>query len=182
MTTFVLVILLNIIKLVIKGAFALVKLFFLNFIAFESIAFGLAVGLVLNKGYPLFNFTITEWIIHPALTVGIVLAVAAVLYFPQRTKIGFWLIGSLTSLVWGAITGLLFTEAVFNDLHPANWQLLVVGSGGVAVAFALHMIARRRMTGKATVVANTGDTDGVTVAYVVDRADFEENGLQTVYK
>lgn len=75
----------------------IIGLFFGHIILFDSIALGIVAGVCCHQFLP----------IHPALCLVIGIAVFLLLFWLQNTRVGFWIIGGLLSLVYAAVFGLL---------------------------------------------------------------------------
>ena len=102
-------------------------LFFGHIILFESLALGLAAGLV---SYHVLT-------IHMAFCILIGLAVAIVIFFLQNTKVGFWIIGGLMSLLWATVIAFLVYDGTHKDLI---WTWVVFG-GVLLFMIVLHRYA-----------------------------------------
>jgi len=105
-------------------------LFFGHIILFESIALGLAAGLV---AYNVFH-------IHMALCILIGLAVLLGMYFLQNTKVGFLIMGSLMSFIWAAAIGILVYDGTHKDMI---WTWVVFGAV-LVIMVGLHIHARSK--------------------------------------
>lgn len=121
-----------IIGLVIGLVITIIGLFFGNIILFDSIALAILGGFL---AYGLLG-------IHPAFCILIGIALLVGLFFLQNTKVGFWIIGSLLSLLWACIFALLAYDISGKDMI---WTYVVLGLGA-ALMFWLHLRARKRMT------------------------------------
>lgn len=86
-----------ILGLAISFVFMIIGLFIGHIIVFDSIALGILSGVACNHFFTL----------HLALCLLAGAAVFALLLFLQHTRFGFWIIGSLLSVVWAAVFGLL---------------------------------------------------------------------------
>lgn len=95
---------------------------------FDSIALGIAAGVCCNQ------FTA----IHPALCLVIGIATFLLLLWLQNTRIGFWLVGGLLTLIYAAVFGLL---AYFISEHDPIWGWVIFGLVFLVVG-ALHLRAR----------------------------------------
>ena len=104
-------------------------LFLGHIILFDSIALGIAAGVCCAQFAA----------VHPALCLVIGLAAFFLLLWLQRTRIGFWLIGGLLTLVYAAFFGLL--AYAFSNSDPV-WGWVVFGLGFLLVG-SLHLRARR---------------------------------------
>lgn len=105
-------------------------LFFGHIILFESIALGLAAGLV---SYNVFH-------IHMALCILIGLSVLFGMYFLQNTKVGFWVVGSLMSFIWAAAIAILVYDGTHKDMI---WTWVMFGLV-LVVMIGLHLYARNK--------------------------------------
>jgi hypothetical protein len=119
-------------KLFIGGVFAVVKLFVTNIILFESVLFAAVGGFVSNKVFDI----PTVW------SVAIGAAVFLLLFLVQQTKVGFWILAPLMSLVWGAV----FSILAFNG--ELIWKSYLVLGGGAVIMMLLHLFAKRKPTAK----------------------------------
>ena len=84
----------------------IVGLFVGQIILFESIGIGIAAGCLANHFLH----------IHPALCVLIGLVVLGALLFLMNTKIGFWLIGGLMSILWGLLVAVFVYSGTGKDM------------------------------------------------------------------
>ena len=107
---------------------SVIGLFFGHIILFDSIALGIAAGVCCNQ------FTA----IHPALCLVIGIATFLLLLWLQNTRIGFWLVGGLLTLIYAAVFGLL---AYFISEHDPIWGWVIFGLVFLVVG-ALHLRAR----------------------------------------
>jgi len=119
-----------VIGLVIAFLLTIIGVFIGNICLFESIASGIILGSVAHA----------IWHLHPALAVGIGLATVAVLYFIQLTKVGFWIVGGIFSIIWGFIVGLFFFDSTDGGAIRSNiaWAI------GALAFMGLHLFARSR--------------------------------------
>ncbi len=107
---------------------SIVGLFLGHIIMFDSIALGIAAGVCCKQ------FTA----IHPALCLVIGIAAFLLLLWLQHTRIGFWLVGGLLTLIYAAVFGLL---AYFIAKNDPVWGWVVFGLAFLIVG-ALHLHAR----------------------------------------
>ena len=121
-----------IIGLFIGLVFTIIGLFFGNIILFDSIALAVLAGFLSNGLLG----------IHPAFCILIGIALLVGLFFLQNTKIGFWIVGGLLSLLWALIFSSMAYEFSGKDMI---WTYVVFGLG-VVLMFALHQRARKRIT------------------------------------
>lgn len=121
-----------VVEFLIGGVLAIVLtiigLFFGHIILFDSIALALVAGLVSNGVFK----------IHPALSLLIGIAVFFGLFFLQKTRVGFWIIGGLLSLFWAMVFGGIAYEATGYD---KIWGYVVFGLA-LVIMIALHLKAR----------------------------------------
>lgn len=101
-----------------------------NILLFDSIIFAVTSGILASQ---LLN-------IHPALSLIIGITVLFVMLWIQKTKFGFWIIGSLLSLSWAFIFA--FAAYTFSN-GDMVWTHIVMGVGFI-VMIRLHIKARRR--------------------------------------
>lgn len=106
----------------------IVGLFVGQIILFESIGIGIAAGCLANHFLH----------IHPALCVLIGLVVLGALLFLMNTKIGFWLIGGLMSILWGLLVAVFVYSGTGKDML---WTYISWGLGTLVI-LALHFKAR----------------------------------------
>ena len=112
---------------------SIIGLFVGNIILFDSLALAIVSGFL---AHGLLN-------IHSALSIVIGIAMAVVLYGLQNTKVGFWIIGGLLSIIWG----LLFADLIYEvSGRDEVWGYVVLGLG-VVVMILLHLNARKRQEG-----------------------------------
>ena len=93
---------------------SVIGLFFGHIILFDSIALGIVAGVCCNSFTP----------IHPALCIVIGIAVFLLLLCLQHTKIGFWVVGGLLTLIYAAVSGLL---AYMISEHDPIWGWVIFG-------------------------------------------------------
>lgn len=106
---------------------AIMGVFINNIIIFDSIILALAGGITANK---LLH-------IHPAFCLLIGIALFVLLFFLQRTKFGFWIIGALLTAFWSFVFGM--TTYIFSN--DKIWFYVVWGLSALFVA-GLHFYAR----------------------------------------
>ena len=120
-----------IIAIVISFILLVVGLFIGHIILFDSIALGIVAVVCCNHFLP----------IHPALCFVIGIAVFLLLFWLQITRVGFWIIGGLLSLVYAVVFGLLAFAIANGD--PV-WGVVVL-----VLAFfimgGLHLYARDKV-------------------------------------
>lgn len=119
------------IGIVISVICTVLGLFFGHIILFDSIAFGIVAVVCCYHFLP----------IHLALCVVLGIAVFLLLFWLQNTRLGFWIIGGLLSLVYAAAFGLLAFAIANGD--PV-WGVIVL----VLVFFimgGLHLYARNKV-------------------------------------
>ncbi|NLO09284.1 MAG: hypothetical protein GX129_05375 [Clostridiales bacterium] len=109
----------------------IIGLFFKQIIVFDSIALGIIAGFAANGiGH-----------LGTALSIGIGAGVFVLLLFLQMTKIGFWLIGVLLSVLWGFIFA--FVAWSVTDKSPFwTYGVWVVGA---LLIMLLHLWSRKNM-------------------------------------
>ena len=110
---------------------SVIGLFFGHIILFDSIALGIVAGVCCNSFTP----------IHPALCIVIGIAVFLLLLWLQHTKIGFWVVGGLLTLIYAAVSGLL---AYMISEHDPVWGWVIFGLVFLVVS-ALHLRARDKV-------------------------------------
>jgi len=109
----------------------IICLFFFNIILFESIIIAIVAGYLAN--YFLH--------IHPVLCVLAGIFVLIGLYCLSKTKVGFWIIGGLMSLIWGLVAVIIMEISKYSSEFwlYTSWALS-------SLAFlALHLIAKKRV-------------------------------------
>ena len=116
------------ISLIIGFIFTIVGVFVGHIILFDSIFFSVISGIVCNK----------LWNIHPAFCLLITIALFAFLFWVQNTRVGFWIIGVLLSIVWALVFAFLAYLLTNQDMI---WGC-VIGGIGFAVMMGLHIKAR----------------------------------------
>ncbi|MDL2205422.1 hypothetical protein LJC61_04640 [Ruminococcaceae bacterium OttesenSCG-928-A16] len=123
-----------VVELLIGGILAVVLtvigLFFGHIIIFDSIALAIVAGFV---SHGVFH-------IHPALSLLIGIVTFFGLFFLQNTKVGFWIIGGLLSLIWGFIFAMMAYEFTSKDMI---WTNVVFGLATL-IMIGLHIKARNR--------------------------------------
>ena len=107
---------------------SVIGLFFGHIILFDSIALGIVAGVCCNSFTP----------IHPALCIVIGIAVFLLLLLLQHTKIGFWVVGGLLTLIYAAVSGLL---AYMISEHDPIWGWVIFGIVFLVIG-GLHLRAR----------------------------------------
>lgn len=110
---------------------SVIGLFFGHIILFDSIAFGIVAGICCNRFLS----------VHPALCVVIGIVVLLVLFWLQSTRVGFWIIGGLLSLVYAVFFGLL-AFAISNG-DPV-WGIVVLVLAFFIIG-GLHLRARDKV-------------------------------------
>ena len=110
--------------------FTVIGLFVGHIILFDSIFLAAISGLICNQ----------VWNVHPALCLVIALALFGILYWLQKTKVGFWIIGPLLSAFWALVFG--FLAYAFSSSDPI-WGYVVTGLGFI-VMIGLHLRARNK--------------------------------------
>lgn len=106
----------------------IIGLFFGHIILFDSIALGIVAGVCCHQFLP----------IHPALCIVIGITVFLLLFWLQNTRVGFWIIGGLLSLVYAAVFGLLAYWLAHDD---PIWGWVVFGLSFLIMG-GLHLHAR----------------------------------------
>jgi hypothetical protein len=119
------------IGLTINAVLLVVNLFVGHIILFDSILLAIAADIASQK---LLH-------IHPAiaLVIGIVVLVSF-LVLQTKTSVGFWIIGGLFSVVWGAVFALVATVFAGSD---TTWSIVIM-IFGTLLSIALHISARGR--------------------------------------
>ena len=107
-----------------------IGLFVGNIILFESIGIAIAAGCLASYFLD----------IHPAFCVLIGIGVLIGLYFLMNTKIGFWVIGGLMSLLWGFCVSVFVYSGTDKDMiwTYVSWGLVAL------FILALHLRAKSR--------------------------------------
>lgn len=113
-----------------------IGLFFGHIILFDSIALGVVAGICCNHFF----------MIHPALCIVIGIVVFLLLFRLQNSRIGFWVIGGLLSLVYAAVFG-LFAFLISNA--DVTWGIVVFVLGFLVMQ-RLHLHARNSEAGSNT--------------------------------
>jgi len=108
----------------------IIGIFVGNIIFFDSIILAVISGIISNQ----------IWKVHPALCLVIALVLFVFLYWLQKTKVGFWIIGILLSAFWALVFGFLAYAFSSSDLI---WGYVVMGLGFILM-IALHLKARNR--------------------------------------
>ena len=108
----------------------IIGIFVGNIIFFDSIILAVISGIISNQ----------IWKVHPALCLVIALILFVFLYWLQKTKVGFWIIGILLSVFWALVFGFLAYAFSSSDLI---WGYVVMGLG-LILMIALHLKARNR--------------------------------------
>ncbi len=106
----------------------IIGLFVGQIILFDSIALSIAAAIVCYQ----------LWSIHPAFCLLIGIALFIFLFWLQNTKVGFWIIGILLSLVWAFVFSFIAYTATGGDMI---WTYVVLGLGFVLM-IGLHLKAR----------------------------------------
>ena len=119
------------IGIVISVICTVIGLFFGHIILFDSIALGIVAVVCCNHFLP----------IHPALCVVIGIAVFLLLFWLQITRVGFWIIGGLLSLVYAVVFGLLAFAIASGD--PV-WGVVVLVLAFFIIG-GLHLYARDKV-------------------------------------
>lgn len=109
----------------------IVGLFIGQIILVESIGIAITTGVLINHFFQ----------IHPAFCLLIGIGVFFGLFILMNSKIGFWLIGGLMSLLWGLLVAVIVFSSTGRDMiwTYVSWGLTTL------VAFALHYNAKRKM-------------------------------------
>ena len=105
-----------------------VGLFLKNIMVFDSIALAIISGFL---SHGLLS-------VHPAFALLIAIAVFFTFFLLQRTTVGFWIIASIMSIIWGFIFGLFANMFSGGDMI---WTYVIWGLG-IVVVFFLHLKAR----------------------------------------
>ena len=123
--------LLLIIAIIVMIVATIIGLFISQIILVESIGIAIAAGCLLNHFLH----------IHPAFCLLIGIGVFIGLYFLMNTKIGFWLIGGLMSVLWGLLVAVFVYDGTGKDMiwTYVSWGLATL------VVFGLHFNAKRKM-------------------------------------
>lgn len=90
---------------------SVVGLFFGHIILFDSIALGIVAGVCCKQFLS----------IHPALCLVIGIAVFLLLFFLQNTKVGFWIVGGLMTLLYASVIGCLPISLPTTIPFGAGW-------------------------------------------------------------
>ena len=109
----------------------IIGLFFGNIIVFDSIALGILSGVLASE----------LWSLHPAFCLLIGIAMFIGVMFLQKTKIGFWIVAVVLSLLWALIFSSLAYEISQKDMV---WTYVVFGLG-LLLMMGLHLRARKRI-------------------------------------
>lgn len=118
------------IGVVIGLIFALIGLFFGHIILFDSLALGIVAGICCNR----------IWSVHLALCLVIGIVTFLLLFWLQRTRAGFWIVGGLLTLIYAAVFGLL---GYFLSGDDSIWGWVVFGLSFLLIG-GLHLHARER--------------------------------------
>lgn len=110
---------------------SIIGLFFSDIIIFDSLALAVATGFL---AHGLLH-------IHPALSIVIGIAVFAVSFFLQKTKVGFWIFAVILSLFWGLVFSSMAYEFSGKDMI---WTYVVFGLGTLLVV-GLHIRAKNNI-------------------------------------
>jgi len=97
----------------------------------ESIGIAIAAGFLVNHFFS----------IHPAFCLLIGIAIFFGLFALMNSKIGFWLICGLRSLLWGLLVSVIVFDSTGQDMV---WTFVSWGLATLVV-FALHYNAKRKM-------------------------------------
>ena len=112
--------------------YVLIFFFFLSHIILaDCLIFAFIVG----------NIAKYIWKIHPALYMLIGIAVFIAMFLVQRTRPGFWIIGTLMSLAFGAVGAVLAYSFTNGDMV---WTFVVLGLTSL-VSIGLHLFSRSRL-------------------------------------
>lgn len=106
---------------------AVIGVFVHNIILFDSISIGIIAGACAKNFLP----------IHPAFAFLIGLGTFLVLLWLQQTKVGFWIISIIMSLIWGFIFSIIAYFITSDEI----WVYVVWGVG-FFVVIGLHLSAR----------------------------------------
>jgi len=109
---------------------SIVGFFIGNIILFESVGIAIAAGCLANHFLH----------IHPAFCLLIGIGVLVGLTFLMKTKIGFWLIGGMMSLLWGLLVAVFVYSGTNKDMV---WTYVSWGLATLAI-FGLHLYAKSR--------------------------------------
>lgn len=109
----------------------LVGLFFQQIMVFDSIALGVIAGFAVNG----------VWHLSTAPSIGIGAGVFALLLFLQMTKVGFWIIGVLLSILWGFI----FAFVAWSITDKSPFWTYGVWVMGALLMMLLHLWSRKNM-------------------------------------
>ena len=105
-----------------------IGMFIGNIILFESIGIAIAAGC----------FTAHFTTIHPAFCLLIGIGALIGLLSLMKTKIGFWLIGGIMSLVWGLLVAVFVYDGTGKDMI---WTYVSWGLAAIVV-LGLHLRAK----------------------------------------
>jgi hypothetical protein len=121
-----------IISIIVMVISTIVGLFVGQIILFESIGIAIAAGCLVSHFFH----------IHPVFCILIGLAVLVSLFYLMNTKIGFWLIGGLMSLLWGLLVTVFVFSGTGKDMvwTYASWAVASL------IVFALHFKAKSKVT------------------------------------
>ncbi|MFR3469299.1 MAG: hypothetical protein ACLTTF_07120 [Oscillospiraceae bacterium] len=103
---------------------------FWTHILFDSLALGIVAGICCNR----------IWSVHPALCLVIGIVTFLLLFWLQRTRAGFWIVGGLLTLIYAAVFGLL---GYFLSGDDSIWGWVVFGLSFLLIG-GLHLHARER--------------------------------------
>lgn len=109
-------------------ALGIIDIFFDNIIFFDSIFLAFISGVLCHS----------MWKIHPAFCLLIGIAVFLVLFLLQKTRVGFWIIGIVMSLLWAFVFGGVAYSIAGSDY---TWGFVVMGLSFFIVG-GLHIKAR----------------------------------------
>jgi hypothetical protein len=135
-----------IIELGVAFVSTVIGLFVGNIIVFDSIALAIVGG---SLAHGLLH-------IHPAFCLVIGIGILIVMLFLLKTKVGFWVIGVLLSLLWGVVFGVL--ALIFSNDDPIWCDVIFVL--GTLLSIGLHIRARNQ---KPTITLSI-DTDSIDVS------------------
>lgn len=108
----------------------IIGLFLGHIILFDSIALGIVSGVCCKQFLS----------VHPALCIVIGIVIFLLLFWLQNTRVGFWIIGGLLSLVYAFVFSAIAYGSTHND--PVwGWVVFVLS---FLVMGGLHLRARNR--------------------------------------
>ncbi|MBR3459560.1 MAG: hypothetical protein IKH21_02055 [Clostridia bacterium] len=100
----------------------IVGLFFKNVIVFDSLAIGIVAFVLVQSLLSL----------HTLFCILIAIAAFGLLMLLQLTKVGFWIVGVLMSLVWSVVIGAIFM--IFSN-GDTIWSI-----GGLIIGFIITLL------------------------------------------